>query len=366
VIVLHFIIADMSRFAALSPFPLAFLVALWRGLPGAEGYGEMDKFIIVSSPEERMIAYAPLSTQELVGEVKLRELITSSDGLVLPQGLAVDPWRRYLYVADPALNNLVYYVLEPSGDRLYVGKQKIAAEGVEVRWVSVDNLGNVYFTVENTQKIMRITAEQLDRGDKRPQTLFQGTVQGSNAQVTNGTTLVNAPGGIAIDNYFVYWTNKLNPDVSGTIVRSLHAAAIGPMSTATELSNLNAKCFGVCMTGNNVFFTGETKNVYGMSRLGGAKATTISSDFTSPRGCAFDGFNTVYVADRREDKVKSFPANIPSLSERFRPTVQTFANFKGAFGVTVYTVSESAGAFAISPSVLALLPALFALVLSGM
>merc|ERR1719272_1588046 len=155
----------------------ATLVVLWAGLQGADAYNEMDKFLIVSSSSTHQVAYAPVPQEKMPGEVKLRTLISS--GLTFPQGLAVDPWRKYLYVTDPTLNNLVYYVLDPRGeDRLYVGPQKIAARGVEVRWVTVDNLGNVYFTVESTQRVMRITAEMLDSGITAPQVVFEGSKSG--------------------------------------------------------------------------------------------------------------------------------------------------------------------------------------------
>jgi DNA-binding beta-propeller fold protein YncE len=324
----------------------AVLLALWSGLRAANAYGEMNKFLIVSSSATHEVAYAPIKQDKMPGQVTLRTLI--STGLTFPQGVAVDPWRRYLYVADPTLNKLVYYVLDPRGeDRLYVGPQLVAAQGVEVRWVTVDNLGNVYFTVESTHRVMRITAEKLDRGDTSAEVVFEGSK----------SSMVSAPGGIAMDNYFAYWTNKLNPNKAGTVVRSLHK----PYSDTSELSKFDAKCYGVCMAVNNIFFTGETKKLYGIGRLGGSNATTISSAFDEPRGCAFDGLNTVYVADKKKNAVYSFSANMPTLRNNL--PIKLTANMQGAYGVAVYTVSESAGAFALSPSLLAsaLLPALMAL-----
>jgi len=321
-------------------------VALWVALQGADAYGEMNKFLIVSSSATHEVAYAPISQERLPGEVKLRTLI--STGLTFPQGLAVDPWRRYLYVADPTLNNLVYYVLDArSEDRLYVGPQKIAAKNVQVRWVSVDNLGNVYFTVEATQQVMRITAEMLDAGVTAPEVVFEGkSASNSSASDHLASSMVDAPGGIAIDNYFVYWTNKLNPDKSGSIVRSLHS----PGSATTDLANINVKCYGVCMAVNNVFFTGEAKTMYGISRLGGNKPVTVINSFEEARGCAWDGQNTVYVADKKKNAVYSIPANMPNLHESL--PVSLTAYMEGAYGVAVYTVSQSAGAVALSPRLL--------------
>jgi len=330
---------------------LALLVAIRAGRQCADAYGEMNKFLIVSSSATHQVAYAPLPQEELMGEVRLRTLIDS--GLQFPQGLAVDPWRQYLYVADPTLNQLVYYKLDPRSDeRLYVGSQQVAAKGVEVRWVAVDTLGNVYFTVESKQQIMRITAAKLDRGVTAPEVVFEGA-----------QSSVSAPGGIAMDNYFVFWANKLNPEQAGTIVRSLHA----PGSKTTDLTSVKSanstptKCYGVCMAVNNIFFTDDTQNLFGIPRLGGKAPVKVSNAFEEARGCAFDGGQTVYVADKKRNAVYSFPANMPSLRESM--PIQLTAHMEGAYGVTVYTVSDAAGAFTTSPSMLivAVLPALAAL-----
>lgn len=312
---------------------------------GVHAYNELDQFLIVSSSATHQIAYAPIPQNAMPGQLTLKTLITN--GLTYPQGLAVDPWRRYLYVADPTLNQLVYYILYPSGAyRLDVSKQYVAANDVEVRWVSVDSLGNVYFTVESTQMVMRITADQLDRADTRPQVVFEGAK----------SPFVSAPGGIAIDNYFAYWTNKLDPAKAGTLVRSLHA----PGSNTTLISDINVKCYGVCTAVNNVFFTAEAKNIYGISRLGGTQPVTVANSFEEARGCAWDGENTVYVADKKKNAVFSFPANMQSLHESL--PISLTAYMEGAYGVVVYTVSQSAGSWKLSPGMFgALLPSLIAL-----
>jgi len=299
------------------------VLGLWP--QNAEAYNEFDKYLIVSSSVTHQIAYSPISQQVMPGKVQLRTLISS--GLTYPQGMAVDPWRKHLYVADPTLGKLVYYVLDPYNEEtLYVGPQQLAAAGVEVRWVSVDSLGNVYFTVESTQQVMRITAGNLDKGITVPEVVFEGAKNG----------MVSAPGGIAIDNYFAYWTNKLNPEKAGTIVRGFH----GVESATTDLANTNVKSYGVCMAVDNVFFTAENSDLYGISRLGGNKPVTVSSAYGEPRGCAWDGQNNVYVADKKQNAVFAFPANMPSLRENLPR--QLIAYMEGAYGVAVYTVSASA------------------------
>jgi sugar lactone lactonase YvrE len=294
----------------------------------------MNKFLIVSSSVTHEIAYAPLPQERVVNDVLLRQLI--GEGLTFPQGLAVDAWRRYLYVADPTLNRLVYYVLTAEGeDKLYASKQFTAADGVEVRWVSCDALGNVYFTTENTQKVLRITPAMLDSGNVVPEIVY-ATPSGA----------VSAPSGIIMDNYYVYWLNKLDPTKAGTVVKALHA----PNSTAEKMANIDAKCYGICMTGSNVFFTDETKNLYALPRLGGVQPTKVFSNFSEARGCAYDGSNTLYVADKKKNTIFGFPANMVSLGEKVPLSVTAY--MEGAYGVAVYTVSESGRAEGLSARLL--------------
>jgi len=321
-------------------------VALWvaAALPRvSKAYNEMPQFLIVSSSVTHQIAYAPIPQEPHPPALELKTLITS--GLTFPQGLAVDPWRRYLYVADPTLNKLVYYVLKAKGrDKLEVGKQQTAAVGtdaatpLQVRWVSVDNLGNVYFTVESLHRIYRITSSMLDRGVTTPEVVFEGSK----------TPSVNAPGGIAIDNYFVYWSNKLSQNTAGTIVRGGYA----PETVTKALTDIEAKSYGVCLAVNNVFFTAETKYMYGVNRLGSGWNGTVavSDQFNEARGCAYDGMGTVYVADKGNNAIYSFPGDMMELRESV--PVSLTAYMQGAYGVSVYTVSESGFAFTTGPTII--------------
>lgn len=321
---------------------LAALLVFCKNVLEVQSYGEMNKFLIVSSSVTHEVAYAPLPQDKLQPEVQLRQLI--GDGLTFPQGLAVDQWRRHLYVADPTLNRLVYYVLEPDGDdRLDVSKQYTACEGVEVRWVACDNLGNVYFTAENTQQVLRLTASMIDHGNVKNPEIVYTTSSG-----------VSAPSGVVMDNYYIYWLNKLDPTKTGTVVKALHA----PNSSYEKMANIDVKGYGLCMTGSNIFFTDETKNMYGLPRLGGVAPTKVFSNFSEARGCAFDGMNTVYVADKKKNTIFSFPANVASLLETVQLPLTISAYMEGAYGVAVYTVSDSGGAVGLSAR-------LFAVVLSA-
>jgi len=325
-------------------------------LPGAEAFGEAQKYLIVSSPRKSRIAYLtlPESGAPATGGDTLRVL--TSEGLKFPQGLAVDQYRKRLFVADPNLGYLAGYDLHH--DRyggLRVSKMWTAAKNVEVRSVAVDGLGNVFFADEPKQLIMRLSAEQLDKGDTTAEVVYDSSKMPE----------VSAPGGIAVDNYFVYWLNKANGDQAGTVIRAPQdpalfmptAAAVSSYtgnssvpvpvpaspSTAPEsglsavaLASNAVKCYGICIGLGHIFYTDEAKNIYGIPRAATARhnPVTISSALAEPRGCAFDGDSTVYVADKDRHKVYQFASNMPKLTPG-RP-LSVAADVEGAYGVAVY------------------------------
>lgn len=296
---------------------------------GALAFGEGQKYLIVSSPSTSRIAYLklPVSGAPATFGQPMKTLI--STGLTFPQGIAVDQHRRKLYVADPNLGKLVSYNIQHDRDGLAVDAMSTVAEGVEVRGVAVDGLGNVFFTEEPTQRIMRVTAQMMERGQTTAETVYDGS------QVS----AVNAPGGIALDNFFVYWLNKASGTQVGTLIRARQQPlgnASSPGDSVTALASNAVKCYGVCLALGNIFYTDEQNNVYGVSRLASARreAVTITSDLQEPRGCAFDGDGSLYVADKKQNAVYQFPSNMQQLAPQ--RVVSKAADLPGAFGVAVY------------------------------
>lgn len=240
--------------------------------------------------------------------------------------MAVDDYRKRLFVADPNLGKLVGYDIIHNGDALSVGKMWTVAEGVEVRSVTVDGLGNVYFTEEPTQQIMKVTAAMIDAGQTVPLVLYDG----------RSVAQVSAPGGITADSFFVYWLNKASGEQVGTVVRAGavpgNSSALAPISLASNAM----KCYGICLALDTVFYTDESNNLYGVKRASTARhePVTISSTLGEPRGCAFDGAGTVYVADKVTNSIFQFPSNMETLGHM---QIQKAADLEGAFGVSIYT-----------------------------
>lgn len=317
---------------------------------GCHAFGDAPQFLFVSSPATGHIGYRKLPSDGSPAkpDEAMRSLITS--GLVFPQGIAVDEYRRRMFVADPNLTGVVMYPLSTNGDTVTVGKQQTIAKGVQARAVAVDGLGNVVFTDEPNNRIMRVTNAMIQDGNTTAETLYNGKY----------VTSVKSPGGIAADNYFVYWLNKASGLQVGTLlrgvqepsaVRKLSAAAAnasgksaGAVATAADagvalLAKNAPKCYGVCIAAGYVFYTDEASNLYGIKKAATSRHTafTISSKLQAPRGCVYDGSGTVYVADKQQNAVFQFASNMQHQLEPNQPLAKA-AEMKGAFGLAIYTV----------------------------
>jgi len=221
------------------PFVRGLFTTLWAACclrqVEVQAFGEAPKYLFVSSPITRRILYAKLPKAGCVtdGNVTLLDLpgLNATKDHYVPQGLAVDQYRKKLYVGDPDLGRLVAYDLSAGSDdgTLKVGEQQTVASGVDARWVTVDGLGNVYFSDEAKNRIMKVSAEAIDSGKaSTAEVLYEG----------KDTAFVSAPGGIVADNFFVYWVNKLGGAQAGSLIRGLanSATTIGVESRKSQLS----------------------------------------------------------------------------------------------------------------------------------
>lgn len=311
----------------------------WPSLPWAllltahvaVAYTPPRKFLIVSQGGSGAISYTVLP-EEPSGPRKMWTLIAAGDGLRHPQGIAVDQKRGLLFVADSGIEKVVSYGLTSSGDSLWVDEQTPVVEDVDSRWVAVDGMGNVYFTDELGNRILRVTGEAAKTGTAKAETLLQQETISS----------LSAPGGIATDNHYLYWTNKDGGVAKGSVVRALQA-----INGSTDLANASnkelklkalehntEKSYGVCVAMGQAFYTDTESTIWGMRKTGEGGAVKVNASLTNPRGCAWDGFNTLYVADRGAHAVYALTAPMVSLAET---EVTKVAELQEAFGVAIFS-----------------------------
>lgn len=294
--------------------------------PFAQAFGESQKYLIASSPSTRRVGFLklPMDGSPALGNEPMRDLVTS--GLSVPQGVAVDQWRMKLYVADPDLNKLVGYDLQENDGVLKVGSQFTVAPDVETRWVTVDGVGNIFFTDEANNTLYKVSSQAVD-SDALPATptvVYDGST----------TSKVSSPGGILTDNYFLYWVNKASGTQVGSVIRATQTPNVSTATPTTALAMNTMKSYGVCLAPKVLFYTDEQTNLYTIPRVGGT-VQTVSNALAEPRGCSFDGEGTVYVADKSYNAVYQFAAN----ADTFTPNtpLQKVADFQGVFGLAMYT-----------------------------
>lgn len=293
---------------------------------------EPPKFLLVSAPRFAKVSFYKLPDKTAY------PLIDS--GLRSPQGLAVDHKTKTLYVADPDVRKVFGYKLGfLNGNLRTEGEPKVVAQNVEARWVAVDGEGNVFFSDELTNVIMKVSSVDIAAGVAKPQVIYDGAT----------VTEVNRPGGVAVDNFHIFWSNKAVGTQVGSIVKGMEEPSSTPEQSVTQIAKNSNKVYGVCLTQNNVYYTDTQKFLFAVKKSGGA-AATVSDRLIGPRGCTWDGDATVFVADKAAGSIYSFPGNMHNLAPA---QLTKFADFDDAFGLAVI---ESA-AHAV---VLAALFALFA------
>jgi sugar lactone lactonase YvrE len=298
------------------------------------------KFLIVSAPREGKVAYKKIGKDGFLGSEPMQSLI--SVGLTHPQGVAVDKRTGKLLVADPDSKQVLAYKLKARGSTLSAIQEDAVMKNVEARWVAVDGFGNVYATDEPSNRILKITASQIDKGDAQPNVLYDGM----------SLTQVSGPGGIGADNYNTFWVNKQIGTQAGSLIKG--SVAPEPASLLSSLQTLaknTDKSYGLCVAMNNVFYTQPEGVIYAVKKTGSQSVQTVSDKLSMPRGCAWDGDGTVYVADRGANAIYSFAGNMPHLETAL---LQKAADFEDAFGVAVFSGAVRRFSLAVVTFLLAL------------
>jgi len=321
-------------------------------LPAPAFADEPSRYLFASSSRAGKVVYVHLPARSPVTgpgapEHKVQTLI--DNGLKAPMGLAADQQRSRLFVADPeAKKVLVYSILFSGGKAVVEGEAGVAVSDIEARWVACDGLGTIFVSDEARNYIMKIPADGAFRKDR-----------GSASVVYSGNVLtqVSAPGGVAVDNFHIFWSNKAVGTTAGSVVKGFETPpSTNTAETVLVLANNADKVYGVCLAKDNVFYTNHEKFIYGVKKGGGTELT-VSDKFQEPRGCTWDGDGTVFVADRAANLVAAFAGNMQKLAPA---RVGKVVDLEGAFGVAVLSGALGSVYQAKFAIVAILLPLLFA------
>ena len=131
----------------------------------------------------------------------------------------------------------------------------------------------------------QVSAQQIEEGRTTPERALKRLNFFSGRVIYTGETAnVRSPGGllepfqgpfkglfrwrlrgVALDNYFVYWLNKAGAAEAGSLNRGLQYGTdltLRNASLAVQTLASNAlKCYGVCLAGENVFYSDESSKL---------------------------------------------------------------------------------------------------------
>lgn len=282
------------------------------GLPLYVNGRDMTQFLLVSQPHLQRIAYFKVPDDPYDPKQKPGEIDLIVEGLQDPRGIAVDPKTNRLYVADEMQGKVLYWDLAiKEGNLISVGDPVTVAQSVKPRWVAVDGVGNVFFTCGADNVIQRVMAERIELGDTRPELVYNG----------NQIYQVSRPTGIAVDNFNIYWANREQGIKLGSLAMGMEQPPdTEPWNSVRTLADNVLISYGVCLSATNVFYTADKTTIYGIKKVGGP-VTLISDKLNQPRGCVWDNDGTMYVADRGNEGIYTFPGSMPE------PTAQRLKKF---------------------------------------
>jgi hypothetical protein len=144
-------------------------------------------------------------------------------------------------------------------------------------------------------------------------------------------TGVSMPRGIAADGFHLYWTNGENGNADGTLVQGFEqphgSTEVTPLDTSLPMAH------GVCLSPSRIFFTDEESKVYSIKKTGGT-LLTVTDQLQNPRGCAFDGDGTVFIADQGDSQVVSFAGGAAEMGPR--KINRALSGISEPYGLAIY------------------------------
>mmetsp|Transcript_164234 Transcript_164234/g.522305 ORF Transcript_164234/g.522305 Transcript_164234/m.522305 type:complete len:382 (+) Transcript_164234:112-1257(+) len=313
--------------------------------------GRSRKFLIASFPQMREVAYC--QTPDNVW----RPLVIGS--VKAPGGIAVDVQGAKLFVADPPSQAIWWYQLTvTSGGFLETtGVQHAAVEGVQASFLTVNSVGDLYFTgrmvssASNASSVFRQDARKIAMGNAMsPVDLYTRSNSGS------PVSKVWVPSGIAVDSVNVFWGNMEDGTSHGSVVKGSREN-IGLLSQEKQMhamSYVADDVRGVCATGTHVFYL-SSAGVHGVLKSSvehvgepatvglvatNPRAADASAAPWNPTSIAWDGDNSLYFTEPQYGVVYMLPAlNV------MEHNLTKYVDAPGAYGITFigFSNSNSAG-----------------------
>jgi hypothetical protein len=252
------------------------------------------------------------------------------------------------------------------------GSPTAVAMGTNAAWVSTDASGALYYSDQIANSVNRISpgairsmmegtltpdaVKHLSAADVQGQIAANSNMASSSNQITGVTALetaatiyqagttdhVGVPAGIAVDGSSLFFANQASGYGNGSVVVGLaspldaNGAEGGVTAMAMHaLANSTDSAHGLAVTSNKVIFTGNQHAVYATDLSGGI-VTTLTDTLDTPRGLAWDGDGTVFVADEDASMVFSFPCGKLTARTSLAQVLTT----PGPFGLAVMQVPD--------------------------
>jgi len=292
-------------------------------------------YLFVSSPTTKSVQYARLltATELARGDRMVMGSLVAHQDVETPMGLAVDGFRKLLYVADPGREAvLAMDIIEDSwgaGSLVYNGARTVV-RSVQAQWVATDALGNLYFTDAETNKIWYLpvsaAAPDDDDGSWSPDTSSLPVELYS----ADAAAPISNPQGVAVYGSRILWANGQGGGGSAAVVSTYKVPSTLAAPNFTDVATGSA-AYGVCASSARIFYTDAETKIKSMREPGGL-ISVVTEGLSQPRGCAYDGDGTIFVADTDDGRVYAFAGGGQEGGPRPAwPVVQ----IPGAFGIAV-------------------------------
>mmetsp|Transcript_74381 Transcript_74381/g.240580 ORF Transcript_74381/g.240580 Transcript_74381/m.240580 type:complete len:348 (+) Transcript_74381:92-1135(+) len=312
-------------------------------------------YLFASSPPKKAVYYARLLTasEQARDEHMKWGIIMQAGHLEQPMGVAVDSFRRLLYVADPGSSAvLAMYFSEDHSKpgHLSVDAAHVVLSNIKVHWVAVDSKGSLFCSDSIGSRIWHLPVA-LVLARLEGASAEDSSVEPTELHSAEGLAPVVEPQGLAVNGLHVFWANGQGGKADGAVVRGPQEHSLYVPVHYEQLANSTDGAYGICLSGSRIFFTDAAARVYSI-RPDGSDLVTVTQDLQEPRGCAYDGDGTIFIADAALGAVYSFSGGGMDCSAR--PVSRAFM-VPGAYGLAVSTSRAAARGLAafVVPGLLA-------------